>query len=252
MNVAWIDRLSLEYPQLIETLVSDGDVVESRVGRVKEIAPFVMTLDEPAHCVVKRSGFSRRFLDLEVAMLLAGEYDHDLTESVSPVAAGLLAPHTAYGPRVKYQLRDVAEELRESPVSRRAVVYVGRDTDYRDAVRFPKRSKGEMPCTCLWQFLVRGGKLGMVTYMRSWDAVWGLSYDVPCFVAVQQAMAKALGVAVGSYGHVAGSLHIYERHWTLATTPNEDGELTVDYITDDITETQREAKTRMDAMRGAG
>ena len=44
--------------------------------------------------------------------------------------------------------------------------------------------------------------------LGSWDAVWGLSYDVPCFVAVQMAVAKALGVAVGRYRHHAGSFHL--------------------------------------------
>ena len=68
-----------------------------------------------------------------------------------------------------------------------------------------------------WQFLPRGGKLEMLVSMRSWDLVWGLSYDVPCFVAVQLALAAALDLEPGTYTHVAGSGHLYERHWRLVS-----------------------------------
>ncbi len=63
----------------------------------------------------------------------------------------------------------------------------------------------------------------MQVNMRSWDLVWGLSYDVPCFTAVQQVLASALRLSLGPYTHVVGSGHIYQRHYDLV--PAEADEL---------------------------
>ena len=72
-----------------------------------------------------------------------------------------------------------------------------------------------MSCTLTWHFFNRNDKLEMIVNMRSWDLVWGLSYDIPCFVAVQMAVADALDLELGEYTHVAGSGHVYERHFDM-------------------------------------
>ena len=72
-----------------------------------------------------------------------------------------------------------------------------------------------MPCTLGYHFLVRHGKLELVCYMRSWDLVWGLSYDIPNAVQLQMVVAADLGLELGPYSHVASSGHIYKRHWNL-------------------------------------
>ena len=51
--------------------------------------------------------------------------------------------------------------------------------------------------------------LGMTATMRSNDANWGLPYDVASFCILQCAVADALNWEVGTYTHVAGSLHVY-------------------------------------------
>jgi thymidylate synthase len=114
----------------------------------------------------------------------------------------------------------VEAELRASPSSRRGTVYVGR---HDDLVRADDDDRArEMPCTKTWQFDLTDGHLDMTAEMRSNDLVWGLSYDIPCFTAVQRAMAHALGVPVGTYWHKANSLHVYEKHYQLETAPNSD------------------------------
>jgi thymidylate synthase len=159
----------------------------------------------------------------------------------------MVTPLTAYGPRTRAQLLRVVAELTKAPDSRRAVVYVGRDAALQKAYTEAEERAGEMPCTCHWQFLLRDGALNMTVYMRSWDAVWGLTYDVPCFVAVQQAVAAALKVPVGRYVHHAGSLHVYERHWGWEAWDTED-ELLLDWLQDDLHKTQ-EAAGRLLAAR---
>ena len=126
-------------------------------------------------------------------------------------------------------------------------MYVGRHDDLAaldDPISAYDRA-GEMPCTCLWQFRIADGELNMSVYMRSWDLVWGLSYDVPSFVAVQAALAKDLGYAIGKYVHTAGSAHVYERHWELECWENSE-RLDVSWVVrDTIEETQERARQIM-------
>ena len=48
--------------------------------------------------------------------------------------------------------------------------------------------------------------------MRSNDLWTGFPYDVFQFTAMQILMSMELGLELGSYTHIAGSLHLYERN----------------------------------------
>ncbi|MDI9364246.1 MAG: thymidylate synthase [Flavobacterium sp.] len=74
----------------------------------------------------------------------------------------------------------------------------------------------DVACTCTIQFLVRNNKLDATVYMRSNDIVWGLPNDIFFFTFLQEMLAVELGVELGVYNHIAGSLHLYERHFVLA------------------------------------
>lgn len=243
------ERISSIYPDLLRQVIEEGNEVESRAGTTREIPFLLLVTDQPQWCVVGRDKFSKKFMDLEIAMLLAGVFDEVLVEGVSKQASELTSLATAYGPRTKEQLKTCENELKENPESRRAVVYIGRENDLlRVRIDVPEL-KGEMPCTMTWQFLRRNGKLMMAVTMRSWDLVWGLSYDVPCFVAIQMAMAEALGDKLGSYYHFAGSAHVYERHWDLeAWDPEGAGELVIPWLGKSIHETQLKADLELGKM----
>ena len=60
------------------------------------------------------------------------------------------------------------------------------------------------------QFLVRRGSLHMVVHMRSNDAFLGLSHDIFAFTFIQELVARSLGLKLGTYKHMVGSLHIYD------------------------------------------
>ena len=53
----------------------------------------------------------------------------------------------------------------------------------------------------------------MTTYMRSNDLWMGFPYDVFQFTCLQTLLAMELDVELGTYTHVAGSLHLYERDY---------------------------------------
>lgn len=117
--------------------------------------------------------------------------------------------NSAYGHRIFShfgfdQWEHVKDLLRKDPLSRQAVIHI------KDASNKPTK---DLPCTVSLQFFIRDNKLYMLTYMRSNDLWMGFTYDVFNFTALQVKLAMELGVELGTYTHVAGSLHLYKRDW---------------------------------------
>lgn len=121
----------------------------------------------------------------------------------------------AYGPRLLKmagqhdQISNVIKVLQAKRTSKRAVIQLFDAADLAQPHR-------EVPCTCTIQLMVRADKVHMLTNMRSNDAYLGLPHDVFAFTMLQELIARSLDVAVGSYKHFVGSLHLYEDHRTAA------------------------------------
>lgn len=118
--------------------------------------------------------------------------------------------NSAYGQRIFErfgfdQFEYVENALRANPYSRQAVIHI---KDAQDYTTFPTK---DVPCTVCLQYSIRDGKLHATTYMRSNDLWTGFPYDVFSFTCFQILLAFRLGVGIGSYTHVAGSLHLYQR-----------------------------------------
>lgn len=90
--------------------------------------------------------------------------------------------------------------LSEDNDTRQAVIHLHTPND--------KKTKDEV-CTLSLQFLIRDGKLNMITTMRSNDIVLGFTYDVFAFTMLQEMMADELNVELGYYCHNVGSMHLY-------------------------------------------
>lgn len=106
------------------------------------------------------------------------------------------------------QLSAAIMTLREKPESRQVIVSLW---DSGDSLHAYFGDKRDLPCTLTWQFLSRSGKLHMIVTMRSNDVFLGLPYDVYCFTSMQQLVANACGLQIGTYHHRVGSLHVYEK-----------------------------------------
>lgn len=118
--------------------------------------------------------------------------------------------NSAYGNRIFSafgfnQMEMVEDMLRHDPNSRQAVIHIKDPIDYRD---YPTK---DVPCTVALQYFIRDGRLHATTYMRSNDLWTGFPYDVFCFTCFQIMLAFKLGIEVGTYTHIAGSLHLYQR-----------------------------------------
>lgn len=197
-----------EYGFLLNAMMN-GEESSPRGQLIREYRPLTVILEDPRRCVVKRPGMSRAFMFMEQLQLLAGEFDQEMLMRYSVRGASMLNHYGSYGPRIRDQLPEVVRELVKDPDSRRAVAYVCRPSDLMYATEL------NMPCTMGYQFFIRNGRLECVTTMRSWDVVWGLSYDIPNAAQLQMCVAEAVCVPLGPLTFVAGSGHIYEKHFDL-------------------------------------
>jgi thymidylate synthase len=126
-----------------------------------------------------------------------------------------------YGPRLfdtrgQDQIANVLKVLKQKSASRRAVIQLFNAEDISEARR-------EIPCTCILQFMIRAGRLHMVTYMRSNDAFLGLPHDVFAFTMLQEIIARSLSVELGTYKHAVGSLHLYAKDIDVARQYLDEG-----------------------------
>lgn len=119
----------------------------------------------------------------------------------------------AYGPMFIEQYRYVIDKLKEDRESRQAVMTFWRPN--------PRDSK-DIPCTCTLQFLIRNSKIHLNVFMRSSDAWLGWPYDVFTFTMIASYVGISLDlfygkgtIDLGTLTIIAGSQHVYERHWEL-------------------------------------
>jgi thymidylate synthase len=125
--------------------------------------------------------------------------------------------NSAYGHRIfeKFGFNQwdyVKELLKADPYSRQAVIHI------KDASNKPSK---DVPCTVALQYHVREDHLYATTYMRSNDIWLGFPYDVFAFTAFQIKLAMELDLEIGTYTHIAGSLHLYERNVKNEVTENK-------------------------------
>jgi thymidylate synthase len=110
--------------------------------------------------------------------------------------------------------------LGKDPNTRRAVIMFNR----REVVM---SSTNDHICTTSLQFLIRHGRLYLITTMRSNELHFGFRTDVVFFTMLQEIMATLLGLELGDYCHNVGSLHVKKekitgKHVTLIDWPKFD------------------------------
>ena len=115
--------------------------------------------------------------------------------------------HGAYGTRLfadAGRLEMAIETLRNKPDSRQAIVQLLDANDLTGGY-------GHIPCTATLQFMLRSGHVDMMVYMRSNDAYLGLPHDIFAFTMLQELVARTLSAELGTYVHMVGSLHLYDK-----------------------------------------
>jgi len=102
------------------------------------------------------------------------------------------------------QLKQVLEDLRLNPDSRRHIVSAW-NPGYIDQMALP-------PCHAFFQFYVAEEKLSCQLYQRSADIFLGVPFNIASYALLVHFMAHDLGLEVGDFVHTLGDAHIYSNH----------------------------------------
>ena len=102
------------------------------------------------------------------------------------------------------QLRQVLEQIRLNPDSRRLMVTAWNPGDV-DKMALP-------PCHCLFQFYVADGRLSCQLYQRSADIFLGVPFNIASYALLTMMVAQVSGLKPGDFVHTFGDAHLYLNH----------------------------------------
>ncbi len=102
------------------------------------------------------------------------------------------------------QLRNIIEQIKTNPDSRRLVVSAWNVADL-DKMALS-------PCHCLFQFYVADGKLSCQLYQRSADLFLGVPFNIASYSLLTMMIAQECGLEYGDFVHTFGDVHIYSNH----------------------------------------
>lgn len=106
--------------------------------------------------------------------------------------------------RMTDQLKDVVDNIKSNPSSRRHIVSAWNPGEI-DTMALP-------PCHTLFQFYVQDGKLSCQLYQRSADVFLGVPFNIASYSLLTHLVAKECHLEVGEFVHTMGDAHIYSNH----------------------------------------
>jgi thymidylate synthase len=217
-----------DYYTLLQEVSSIGNVIETRGLRTKELCGKVLDVEEynlfatPVH-----RPFSEiwRYLKAEICWYLSGDRTLDKIRPYSKFwenirnADGTI--NSNYGDLVFYRRNShgltsfgwALSELEKDQYTRKALVL------YNDRELFFPGNK-DLICNQSQQFLIRNNELICFVHLRSSDAIYGLTFNIPWWSLVHQQMFIRLrdkyeGLKLGKMQAFIASSHIYENKWNL-------------------------------------
>lgn len=128
----------------------------------------------------------------------------DDTGDLGPVYGKQWRRWEAADGRLIDQIKDVVEQIKTNPNSRRMIVSAW--------------NVGEVPhmalppCHCLFQFFVAEGKLSCQLYQRSADIFLGVPFNIASYALLTMMMAQVCGLKPGDFVHSFGDAHLYSNH----------------------------------------
>ena len=115
------------------------------------------------------------------------------------------------------QIKQIIEQLKTTPNSRRIIVSAWNVADLPDETISPQENVrlGKMalaPCHAFFQFYVAEGKLSCQLYQRSCDTFLGLPFNIASYALLTHIVAQQSGLAVGDFIWTGGDVHLYLNH----------------------------------------
>ena len=103
------------------------------------------------------------------------------------------------------QMKDVLQQIKTNPDSRRLIVTAWNPADV-DKMALP-------PCHTFFQFYVSEGRLSCQLYQRSADTFLGVPFNIASYALLTSMMAQVCGLEPGVFVHSMGDAHIYHNHF---------------------------------------
>lgn len=115
------------------------------------------------------------------------------------------------------QLRQVVDQIRSNPDSRRIIVTAWNPSDLPDERVAPQANvhAGRMalaPCHALFQFYVLNGRLSCQLYQRSADVFLGVPFNIASYALLTMMVATTCELEYGEFIHTLGDAHLYANH----------------------------------------
>ncbi len=115
------------------------------------------------------------------------------------------------------QIRQVIDQLRHTPDSRRILVSAWNVADLPDESVSPQENVrvGRMalaPCHTLFQFYVAEGRLSCQLYQRSADVFLGVPFNIASYSLLTLMLAQVCDLQPGEFIHTFGDAHLYLNH----------------------------------------
>lgn len=115
------------------------------------------------------------------------------------------------------QIKDVVEQIKTNPDSRRLIVSAWNpallpDTNYSPKENAAMGKQALPPCHTLFQFYVLDGKLSCQLYQRSADIFLGVPFNIASYALLTMMIAQVCDLEVGDFVHTFGDAHLYLNH----------------------------------------
>lgn len=227
MFVPQIDNMMLtfngQYQKALQDIIEYGEKSESRNGNaLYERVNASFTFSNPMACLCDARDYSHQYLEGEFALYMRGDRSLEGAAALSKVWEKCSDDgetfNSNYGALIFHdrnekhntQFEHAVKCLINNKRSKKAVIVL-----YRDEHAY---LSNDNPCTMFLRLHIDDKeRLHMTAFMRSSDMYFGIPYDVPFFCFVQYAALRALNkhypdIRMGTYTHIAGSLHLYERN----------------------------------------
>ena len=115
------------------------------------------------------------------------------------------------------QIRDLIEQIKTNPDSRRLLVSAWNPAVLPDTTYSPKQNAANNrqalpPCHTMFQFYVIDNKLSCQLYQRSGDVFLGVPFNIASYALLTMMVAQVCDLAPGDFIHTFGDAHLYLNH----------------------------------------
>jgi len=108
------------------------------------------------------------------------------------------------------QIRDVVEQIKTNPDSRRLIVSAWNVAD------IPRMALP--PCHAFFHVYIADGRLSCQLYQRSADIFLGVPFNIASYALLTLMIAQVTGLAPGEFIHTLGDAHLYANHMEQVDT----------------------------------